>query len=325
MGFSSILGQDTAIRTLERALEHGQVHHAYRFEGPAGVGKEMAAMRLAQALVCERKVPFGCETCSACHRAITFTEDAPRVPRHPDVLIVQRGLYPPGTLGSTSSEATGISVDQIRRIVLGRAGYPPHEGRALCIIVRDADELTVSAANALLKTLEEPPANTHFVLLTSRPNRLLDTVRSRTLAVRFAPLPEDILGDLLERQGAPREMASLARGSVTEGLELAAEEARAARDAFVEAADRALSAIDLATAISFADARPAERGALLDLLSHLGHTYALRARERVEEAPAEAESWAKRHALVMRATEDIERNAQPALALEAFVTRLRQI
>ena len=156
MGFSSLLGQPTVVQTLERALTARQVHHAYRFEGPDGVGKELAALRLAQALVCEKGDPFGCETCSACHRAITFATETPEVPLHPDVLLVQRGLYPPSVLGSTSSEATGIGVDQIRRIVLGRVGFPPHEGKALVIIIRAAEELTVSAANALLKTLEEP-------------------------------------------------------------------------------------------------------------------------------------------------------------------------
>ena len=65
MGFSSLLGQATVVQTLERALSTGHVHHAYRFEGPDGVGKELAALRLAQALVCETGNPFGCETCSA--------------------------------------------------------------------------------------------------------------------------------------------------------------------------------------------------------------------------------------------------------------------
>ncbi|HEV8550435.1 MAG TPA: DNA polymerase III subunit delta', partial [Polyangiaceae bacterium] len=187
--FADVLGQEPAVRTLERALAAGKVHHAYRFEGPAGVGKELLAFALAQTLVCERGGAAACGQCSACRRAVSLSGEEPRVPLHPDVVLLGRGLYR-SVLGSGASEATGISVEQVRRIVLARVGFPPHEGRALVFIVRDADEITVQAANALLKTLEEPHARTHFILLTSRPSRLLDTIRSRSLPVRFAPLSD---------------------------------------------------------------------------------------------------------------------------------------
>ncbi|MCH2111012.1 MAG: DNA polymerase III subunit delta', partial [Polyangiaceae bacterium] len=140
MSLERLLGQPTAQKTLQLALARDKVHHAYRFEGPPGVGKETAAMLLAQSLVCEKPTPEACGVCSACQRATQFSEEAPRVPRHPDILIVGRGVYPAALLGG-KSEATGISVEQIRRIILPRIGYPPHEGRALCIIIRDADEL----------------------------------------------------------------------------------------------------------------------------------------------------------------------------------------
>jgi DNA polymerase-3 subunit delta' len=323
MGFSSLLGQPTVVQTLERALTSGHVHHAYRFEGPDGVGKELAALRLAQALVCDKGDPFGCETCSACRRAMTFASEAPEVPMHPDVVIVERGLYPASVIGS--SEATAIGVEQIRRIVLGRVGFPPHEGKALVIIVRSAEELSVSAANALLKTLEEPPSRTHFILLTSRPSRLLDTVRSRTLAVRFRPLADDILADLLEKNGASRELAPLAQGSVSLGLQLAEEQARTEREAFISAADAALAATDLAGAMAFADHRSDDRDTLKDLLQHLAHEFASRTRAAIAEGKSGGERWAARHGLVMRTVEEVERNAQPALALEALVTRLRKV
>lgn len=324
MGFSSLLGQPTVVQTLSRALTGGHVAHAYRFEGPDGVGKELAAQRLAQALVCEREDPLGCETCSACRRAVTFHPETPRVPQHPDVLFVQRGLYPPSLLGSTGSEATGISVDQIRRIVLSRVGFPPHEGRALCIIVRDAHELTLSAANALLKTLEEPAPRTHFILLTSQPRRLLDTIRSRTLAVRFRPLPEQVVGDLLEAKGAPRGVAAFAGGSVSQGLALAEEEVRTTRERFVAAADAALAAPDLAGALPLVDQRPEERDALLHLLSHLAQTYALRARQSIHDATDEAQRLAERYGVVSRAMSDLQKNGQAGLVLESMITRLRR-
>ncbi len=188
--FSSIVGQPAAVRTLTQALASGRIHHAYRFEGPSGVGKRHTAVAFAQSLLCERDAR-GCGQCSSCKRATTLTAEAPHVPQHPDFIWVQRGLYS-GTL-LTAKEATGISVEQVRKVVLSRTGYGSHEGRALVVFIEDADELTVSAANALLKTLEEPGPGVHFILHTSRPHRLLDTLRSRTLAVRFGPLPDDAL------------------------------------------------------------------------------------------------------------------------------------
>src|SRR5262249_44124970 len=135
MPFDRILAQRAAIGTLQRALKSGRVHHAYRFEGPAGVGKEMAAFALAQALVCTTRLEggkglgTGCGTCSSCVRAVTRSE-APPVPLHPDVVLVERGLYPAETIGRSRPEVQDISVDQIRRVVLERASFPPHEGRA---------------------------------------------------------------------------------------------------------------------------------------------------------------------------------------------------
>src|SRR5687767_11606133 len=110
MGFGDILGQAPAVETLRRALAAGRLHHAYRFEGPRGVGKELAAFALAQALVCEVDGAAGCGKCGACRRAVTFTTEEPHVPLHPDVVVVERGLYK-GVLGSGGSEATGIGIE----------------------------------------------------------------------------------------------------------------------------------------------------------------------------------------------------------------------
>jgi len=104
MGFDRILGQAAAVETLERALRTGNVHHAYRFEGPNGVGKEMAAFGFAQALVCTTEPPLlqarrACGRCSACVRAVTLSSEAPCVPLHPDVVLLERGLYSPRPSG----------------------------------------------------------------------------------------------------------------------------------------------------------------------------------------------------------------------------------
>jgi DNA polymerase-3 subunit delta' len=324
MDFGDILGQAPAVETLERALRSGRLHHAYRFEGPAGVGKELAALALAQALVCETTEPGACGKCSACRRAVTVTSDELRVPVHPDVVIVERGLYK-GVLGSGASEATGIGIEQIRRVVLGRVGFAPHEGRALVFIVRHADELTVQAANALLKTLEEPHDKTYFLLVTSRPTRLLDTIRSRTLPVRFGPLPDSVVAEILRKRGLDPAVAPLAQGSAALAIELAEPDAKKERDDFVTAARAAVSAPDLVPGLRFAESRPKERDGVRDQLSFLAQALATDGRLLVAKDPDTAERRAREHALVLAAMDAVEKNVQPGLALEAMVIKLRSL
>ena len=321
MSFAHVFGQEPAVRTLEQALAAGKVHHAYRFEGPAGVGKGLLALALARALLCEAPTPLACEACGSCKRASTFSESDPSLPAHPDLLIVERGLYR-SVLGG--SEASGISIEQIRKIVLSRVGFSPHEGRAVVCLVRGADELTTSAANALLKTLEEPPSRTFFVLITSRPSRLLDTIRSRTLPVRFGPLPEATVAQLLAARGLDAKLAPLAQGSMQQALGLADSEAFAERDAFAEAMLNGLSAPDLAGALAFAEKAKLERPELIGLLAHLAQVLALRARDVVGSAPELARKLAARYEHVLKAVADLERNVGPQLALEALMARLRR-
>lgn len=319
MSLEALLGQDPARQTLERALQHDRVHHAYRFEGPEGVGKETAAFLLAQALLCTAPSPRPCGECSACKRAVSIAPEAPQVPRHPDVILVGRGIYPAQLLGG-SSEATGISVEQIRRIVLARVGYPPHEGRAMVFIIRDADELNQAAGNALLKTLEEPNQGTHFILLTSRPAKLLDTILSRTLAVRFGPLPEAAMRTLLEREGLPADVIEFAQGSLARARMLASDDARETRDAFLKAMDAAIEAGHCRAALEFADARPEGRGELIAQLRHAGTYFAARARENQTDSLR----WANRHRELTRSIREVEANGSPALVLEALMNRLQR-
>ncbi|HVY26770.1 MAG TPA: DNA polymerase III subunit [Polyangiaceae bacterium] len=321
MSFSAILGQEPAVKTLERALGSGKVHHAYRFEGPPGVGKGLAALALARALLCEQPTPLACESCGSCKRAATFSQEEPPLPAHPDLLIVERGLY---RSVITASEATGISIEQVRRIVLSRVGFSPHEGRAVVCIVRGADELTVSAANALLKTLEEPPPRTFFLLLTSKPSRLLDTIRSRTLPVRFGPLPDAIVAQLLEARGLDPKLAALAQGSMEQALALADTEAFARRDEFAQHVIKGIEAPDLSSSVAFADKQKLERQELSELLGHLSQVLALRAREVVGTLPEEARRLSRRYEVVRGAVADLERNVGPQLALEAMMAKLRR-
>jgi len=320
MSFDEIWGQDPAIQTLTRALESGRVHHAYRFEGPSGVGKEMAARRLARALVCEQG-GLGCGACSACRRAMTLSEAEPQVPLHPDVVLAGRGLYRSVT---GQAEASGLGVEQVRRVILERVGFAPHEGRALVFIVRDADELTSQAANSLLKTLEEPPARTHFVLLSSRPNRLLDTIRSRAQPLRFSPLPEPVLARILLAHGHKPELAAFAQGSAELALSLADPDALREREEFVAAVQAAIDAKDLSVAIKFAESQKGDRDTLKAQLAFLAQKLATDAREQVKDRLALADVQAQRHAAVLAAMGDLEHNVQSALVLEALIQTLRR-
>jgi DNA polymerase-3 subunit delta' len=325
--FSHILGQPTAVAMLSAALHRRRAHHAYRFEGPEGVGKELIAFSLARALVCTGGDLLGCERCEACRRATTMSSTRPRTPLHPDVCLVERGLYPAETIGRTREELTEISVDQIRTIVLAHAAYPPHEGRARVFIVRRADELSASAANALLKTLEEPRQGTHFVLLTSRGDRLLSTIRSRTLPVRFGPLPDDVVRSILRDRGVPDERQGLAlelaSGSASQALELVDDDRTRRRDAFVTAVDNAVGAQDLGAAISLSESRETDKNLLRDGLSALAATLARRARDEIQTNTDRALTAARRYAKVANAQNQLDRNASPGLVLIELVQEMR--
>lgn len=338
---SQVKAQDTARRTLERALEHGRVHHAYLFAGPDGVGKELAAFGLAQALVCEKRGVeegglFGggappsflaCGACSACLR--TVPRDEERRPVHPDVVVIERGLYAPQTIGRRTPETQDISIDQIRTLVLSRAAYAPHEGRAKVFIVRRVEEMSVPAANALLKTLEEPGARTHFILLTSQPDALLPTILSRTMRVRFAPLPDDVVASILASRGIEaglaREVSRLAGGSVEVGEHLADPEESEARDRFVTRALEAVAAPGLEPLLALAEDAKKEKDLLRARIAALATALATKASEAARRNAPEAEPLASRGRLALGALEHLDGNNAPQLVVEAMLSRMRAL
>jgi DNA polymerase-3 subunit delta' len=327
---SLLRAQETARLTLERALERGRVHHAYLFTGPNGVGKELAAFALAQALVCEKRKPDGksaCGECSACVR--TVPREEARRPVHPDVVVIERGLYEPSAIGKKTPETQEISIDQIRTLVLARAAFAPHEGRAKVFIVRRAEELSVSAANALLKTLEEPGQKTHFVLLSAQPEALLPTILSRTLKVRFAPLPDDLVAELLEERGIEkklaREAARLSGGSIELGQLLADPEESDTRSAFVDRALGAIAAPSIEPVMALAEDAKKEKDLLPARVAALASALAERAAEAASTNGAEAEALANRGRHALNALEHLAGNSAPQLVVEAMLMRMRSI
>jgi len=327
MTLRDVKGQDVAIETLGRAIASGRAHHAYRFEGPEGVGKTMAAFGLAQALVCSTGDPMGCGKCKDCEQAVELRDG---VPLHPDVIVVERGLYSAETLGAKGDEKSWITIAQVRKVVLSQTSFSPHRAGARVFIVKAADELKPEAANALLKTLEEPPARTHFVLVTSRPSVLLPTIRSRSLPIRFGLLPDTLVSDILRAKGVAEEriadVVPLAGGSASVALELADEEARAARKAFVDAVLGAVRSPSMALGVTFAESAEKDRQALRAQVEGLAAYFVARGRAAAESgSTSTADRFAAAHELAMKASTylDSAQNASTSLTMLELITDLR--
>ncbi len=200
---SDIVGQDAAVLTLRRALKANRLAQAFLFSGPEGVGKATTARALASALNCLERQGEGCTRCSSCAR---IDQE-----QHPDVIQI-------------SPDGVAIKIDQVRELE-GHLGYAPHEGRYRVVIIDHADHLNLHAANALLKSVEEPRPSTIFVLTAAAKHRVVPTLISRCQQIRFVPLPSSqvltILGRLVEHDPAELQTAaSLAEGSVSKALRL---------------------------------------------------------------------------------------------------------
>ena len=191
---ADLIGQDEATTLLEAALRTQHLSHAYLFVGPAGLGKLDAARGLAAGLLCERG---GCGICSICQR-------------------IARGAYPDFQVLEPDG-ATGYLIDQIRELTHD-ATRAPHEGAHKFYVLLGADQLGAAAANALLKTLEEPPEAVTFILIAHSLTSLLPTVLSRCQVLRFKPLPvEKMIEIICTRTGADATGARIslaATGSV---------------------------------------------------------------------------------------------------------------
>ncbi len=216
--FRDIRGQQRPLGFLKNALRAGQLPHALLFLGPRGVGKTMAALSLAQTLNCATPLPEidACGICPSCRRFAGGN--------HPDLLVISpqgEGLHPQ------------IKIDQIRAL-RRQLDFRPHVGPWRVILIQSADSLNEAAANALLKTLEEPPEGNVLVLTAVGEGDLLPTIvsRCRRLTFSFLPLPvlREILGPQARQPAAAALLAALSFGSPGRALSLNAEEMVARRD-----------------------------------------------------------------------------------------------
>jgi DNA polymerase-3 subunit delta' len=199
--------------------------HAYLFAGPEGSGKTLAARAFTAALLCARG---GCGECRDCRLTL---ED-----RHPNVVLVEPE-------GRDIRVGDGPDDDGTARWMAARAYLTPPEPGRKVFRVEQADRMTEEAADVLLKVLEEPPADTTFVLSSARPHEVPETVRSRCQTVNFPPLPEDFVVDTLTEEGIDEQRARLASrlagGNLGRARRVAAEDGLRFREAALEALSEA--------------------------------------------------------------------------------------
>ncbi len=265
--FKLIEGQDAALETLTHLIESGKAAQSYLFYGPAGVGKLTTALEFAKIVNCKHPDSGADETCSSCHKIDSFT--------HPDVeIIFPTPKFEVSDEGEFKKEdeqqqvqayieqlkvtpyermqfnkSTSIHIDVIRRIERSLT-YKPNEANYRVVIIVEADEMTNQAANAFLKTLEEPPSYAIIILTTTNYSRLLPTIISRCQKVRFNSITPEIIEEHLIQHymiepTLARISARISNGSMAKAIRLAKSE-------FIEARKMSMEIVDALMQDSFA-------------------------------------------------------------------------
>lgn len=241
--FSKLIGNQEVKETLRRLLSSGRLPGSLLFTGEPGVGKKLFALEIAKALNCRKRQGLeACDECSACRRISgsmfpPFNDDDDDKARliwseHADVAMARpyKQIIRVGPMRELEREAN----------------FRPFEGSARIFIVEDAEYMNDQAANALLKTLEEPEPATHLILTTTNPTALPATIRSRCQTIEFAPIAaEEIENFLIEQKGASKKDAQLlartSRGSLGRACAADIDTYRARREAML----RVLAALTL--------------------------------------------------------------------------------
>lgn len=254
-GFSEILGHEQIIEHLQNAIQMKKVSHAYILDGEEGAGKMMLARAFAQTLQCERGGTEPCGECHSCKQALSGNQ--------PDIITV--GHEKPASIG----------VEDIRGQLCGDIQIKPYSSPYKIYIVDEAEKMTVQAQNALLKTIEEPPAYGVILLLTTNADAFLPTILSRCVTLKLRPVKSEVIrAYLMEKYQIPDYQADVctafARGNVGKAQRLAQSEQ------FAELKDhlihllrhlRDMEIYELTEAVRSASEYKAEIGDYLDLMA----------------------------------------------------------
>lgn len=275
--FKNLIGNEQVKQTLSRLLSSNRVSNSLLFAGDEGVGKRQFALELTKAFVCKDPSNYqACGTCAACRRADVFAfptsdkgDDYERVffSKHPDI-------------GMVIPFKRNVRIDAIRDLER-EANFRPYEAQARFFIIDDAEKMQDAAANALLKTLEEPPSTTYIFLITSRPDSLLPTIRSRCQTIRFAPVGADEIEKFLIDEKAftfdeARLAARLSRGSIGRAVSINVAQFRTERERMLGVVRNAIQTGDRAALLRVSeeinDAKNKERFEQnIDILESLIH------------------------------------------------------
>ena len=210
-------GHDSVLDRFRRTIRAGRLASTFLFVGPPGIGKRSFALQLAQGLLCERRPDEALDPCGACPTCAQVLAGT-----HPDVVVVRKPAdknYIPLEL------LIGDKEHRMREELCHDISLKPYSGRRKVAVIDDADYLNQEGANALLKTLEEPPPKSLLILIGTSEQRQLPTIRSRCQVVRFSPLPESDVADLLLSTGAcsdeglARKAAALSGGSLAKAIQ----------------------------------------------------------------------------------------------------------
>src|SRR2546427_8806866 len=249
--FSHLIGNDEVKDSLRRLLATGRTTGSLLFTGEQGVGKKLFALELAKAFNCRNRTVGNnrtkdqspktkdltldaCDECSSCKR-IGRSASAPFGKDDDDK---SRLIWSEHMDVAMARPYKNIIRVPVMRELESEANFRPFEGTTRVFIVEDADYMNDQAANALLKTLEEPPPTTHLILTTSNPMALLPTIRSRCQVIRFAPIPhEQIEKFLIDKEAMPtadgKLLARTSRGSLGRALATDIESYRERREAML--------------------------------------------------------------------------------------------
>ena len=211
MNFAEIIGQEDAKNLLKNAIKTGTISHAYIFSGEEGSGKMMLAEAFATMLLCEEPGDDACGQCHSCKQSISHN--------NPDIIYVKR-----------DEDKKAIGVDVVREQINNDIVLKPYSGKYKVYIVDEAEKMNPQAQNALLKTIEEPPAYAILLLLTSNHNSLLQTILSRCITVQMKTIPTEQIVKLLMQKYQivdyqAQVAASFAQGNIGKAIDLAGSEA----------------------------------------------------------------------------------------------------